>query len=278
MNYDFLSFYTVFIFGLIIGSFLNVVISRLPNNMNIDSNKSESKTNGDSVFAGTIWWGRSKCPHCNAVISIKHNIPVLSYILLKGKCSDCQNKISIQYLIVELLTAICFCFLFYISTNIAQLAFIIIFSAFLISLTMIDINKMILPDQLTLPLLWIGLLANTDSLFIDLEHAVMGAVVGYSALWSLFWLFKLLTGRNGMGYGDFKLLAALGAWLGWQSIPSILLVASIMGITYGVFMKVKTDFIKNEFAFGPFLAIAGWVTMITKINDNFSFPQYSLIF
>ena len=278
MNYDFLSFYTVFIFGLIIGSFLNVVISRLPSNMNIDSNKSESKTNGDSVFAGTIWWGRSKCPHCNAVISIKHNIPVLSYILLKGKCSDCQNKISIQYLIVELLTAICFCFLFYISTNIAQFAFIIIFSAFLISLTMIDINKMILPDQLTLPLLWIGLLANTDSLFIDLEYAVMGAVAGYSILWSVFWLFKLLTGRNGMGYGDFKLLAALGAWLGWQSIPSILLVASIMGITYGVFMKVKTNFIKNEFAFGPFLAIAGWVTMITKINDNFSFPQYSLIF
>ena len=246
--------------------------------MNIDSNKSESKTNGDSVFAGTIWWGRSKCPHCNAVISIKHNIPVLSYILLKGKCSDCQNKISIQYLIVELLTAICFCFLFYISTNIAQFAFIIIFSAFLISLTMIDINKMILPDQLTLPLLWIGLLANTDSLFIDLEYAVMGAVAGYSILWSVFWLFKLLTGRNGMGYGDFKLLAALGAWLGWQSIPSILLVASIMGITYGVFMKVKTNFIKNEFAFGPFLAIAGWVTMITKINDNFSFPQFSLIF
>ena len=277
MNYDFLSFYTVFIFGLIIGSFLNVVIARLPSNMNIDSNKSESKTNGDSVFAGTIWWGRSKCPHCNAVISIKHNIPVLSYILLKGKCSDCQNKISIQYLIVELLTAICFCFLFYISTNIAQFAFIIIFSAFLISLTMIDINKMILPDQLTLPLLWIGLLANTDSLFIDLEYAVMGAVAGYSILWSVFWLFKLLTGRNGMGYGDFKLLAALGAWLGWQSIPSILLVASIMGITYGVFMKVKTDFIKNEFAFGPFLAIAGWVTMITKINDNFSFPQLSLI-
>ena len=209
MNYDFLSFYTVFIFGLIIGSFLNVVISRLPSNMNIDSNKSESKTTGDSVFAGTIWWGRSKCPHCNAVISIKHNIPVLSYILLKGKCSDCQNKISIQYLIVELLTAICFCFLFYISTNIAQFAFIIIFSAFLISLTMIDINKMILPDQLTLPLLWIGLLANTDSLFIDLEYAVMGAVAGYSILWSVFWLFKLLTGRNGMGYGDFKLLAAL---------------------------------------------------------------------
>ena len=106
----------------------------------------------------------------------------------------------------------------------------------------------------------------------------MGAVAGYSILWSVFWLFKLLTGRNGMGYGDFKLLAALGAWLGWQSIPSILLVASIMGITYGVFMKVKTNFIKNEFAFGPFLAIAGWVTMITKINDNFSFPQLSLIF
>ena len=278
MNYDFLSFYTVFIFGLIIGSFLNVVISRLPSNMNIDSNKSESKTNGDSVFAGTIWWGRSKCPHCNAVISIKHNIPVLSYILLKGKCSDCQNKISIQYLIVELLTAICFCFLFYISTNIAQFAFIIIFSAFLISLTMIDINKMILPDQLTLPLLWIGLLANTDSLFIDLEYAVMGAVAGYSILWSVFWLFKLLTGRNGMGYGDFKLLAALGAWLGWQSIPSILLVASIMGIIYGVFMKVKTNLIKNEFAFGPFLAFAGWVSMITKINDDFSFPHFSLIF
>ena len=278
MNYDFLSFYTVFIFGLIIGSFLNVVISRLPSNMNIDSNKSESKTTGDSVFAGTIWWGRSKCPHCNAVISIKHNIPVLSYLLLKGKCSDCQNKISIQYLIVELLTAICFCFLFYISTNIAQLTFIVIFSAFLISLTMIDINKMILPDQLTLPLLWIGLLANTDSLFIALEHAVMGAVVGYSVLWSAFWLFKLLTGRNGMGYGDFKLLAALGAWLGWQSIPSILLVASIMGIIYGVFMKAKTNLIKNEFAFGPFLAIAGWVTMITKINGDFSFPHFSLIF
>ena len=278
MNYDFLSFCTVFIFGLIIGSFLNVVISRLSNNMNIDSNKSESKTNGDSVLAGKIWWGRSKCPHCNAVISIKHNIPVLSYILLKGKCSDCQNKISIQYLIVELLTAICFCFLFYISTNIAQLIFIVIFSAFLISLTMIDINKMILPDQLTLALLWIGLLANTDSLFIDLEHAVMGAIVGYSVLWSVFWLFKLLTGRNGMGYGDFKLLAALGAWLGWQSIPSILLVASIMGIIYGVFMKVKTNIIKNEFAFGPFLAIAGWVTMITKINDNFFFPHFSLIF
>lgn len=260
------------------GSFLNVVIFRLPNNMNIDSNSSESKTNVDSDFVGTIWWGRSKCPHCKAVISIKHNIPILSYIFLKGKCSDCQNKISIQYLIVELLTAICFCFLLYISTSITQLAFIAIFSAFLISLTMIDINKMILPDQLTLTLLWIGLLANTDGLFIDLEHAVMGAILGYSILWSVFWLFKLLTGKNGMGYGDFKLLAALGAWLGWQSIPSILLVASIMGIIYGVFMKVKTSLIKNEYAFGPFLAIAGWVTMITKINDTFSFPHLSLMF
>ena len=278
MNYDFLNFYSVFIFGLIMGSFLNVVIFRLPNNMNFDSNSSESKTNVDSDFVGTIWWGRSKCPHCKAVISIKHNIPILSYIFLKGKCSDCQNKISIQYLIVELLTAICFCFLLYISTSITQLAFIAIFSAFLISLTMIDINKMILPDQLTLTLLWIGLLANTDGLFIDLEHAVMGAVLGYSILWSVFWLFKLLTGKNGMGYGDFKLLAALGAWLGWQSIPSILLVASIMGIIYGVFMKVKTSLIKNEYAFGPFLAIAGWVTMITKINDTFSFPHLSLMF
>ena len=278
MNYDFLSFYTIFIFGLIIGSFLNVVIFRLPNNMNIDSNNSESKTNVDSDFVGTIWWGRSKCPHCKAVISIKHNIPILSYIFLKGKCSDCQNEISIQYLIVELLTAICFCFLLYISTNVTQLAFIAIFSAFLISLTMIDINKMILPDQLTLTLLWIGLLANTDGLFIDLEHAVMGAVLGYCILWSVFWLFKLLTGKNGMGYGDFKLLAALGAWLGWQSIPSILLVASIMGIIYGVFMKVKTSLIKNEYAFGPFLAIAGWVIMITKINDTFSFPHFSFMF
>ena len=278
MNYDFLNFYSVFIFGLIMGSFLNVVIFRLPNNMNFDSNSSESKTNVDSDFVGTIWWGRSKCPHCKAVISIKHNIPILSYIFLKGKCSDCQNKISIQYLIVELLTAICFCFLLYISTNVTQLAFIAIFSAFLISLTMIDINKMILPDQLTLTLLWIGLLANTDGLFIDLEHAVMGAVLGYSILWSVFWLFKLLTGKNGMGYGDFKLLAALGAWLGWQSIPSILLVASIMGIIYGVFMKVKTSLIKNEYAFGPFLAIAGWITMITKINDTFSFPHLSLMF
>ncbi len=200
-----------------------------------------------------LWKGRSKCSHCNSVIRAQDNIPILSYLLLRGICPKCKNKISIQYPIVEILTGGCFFILFFIAETMLQWGILALFFS----------------------LLWIGLLININGYFVKLDDAVIGAFLGYAILWSIFWLFKLITGKIGMGYGDFKYMSALGAWLGWQSIPSILLIASILGITFGIVASRKSSKKSLQFPFGPFLSIAGGILIIVNLNDTFSFADLS---
>lgn len=261
--------------GLLVGSFLNVVIYRLPIHLFRDWReqareiliehgelKKESTSKEEEKF--NIAFPASHCPQCKAPIKPWHNIPLVSYfILLKGKCASCKTHISLRYPIVELVTGLltAFSVLHFGASEAAAL--FIVFSWSLIALTMIDADHHILPDNITLPLLWLGILANIFGLFTDLESAVIGAVAGYLSLWSVYWLFKLIMKKEGMGYGDFKLLAALGAWMGWQSLPLIIILSSFVGAVIGiagilVFNRSKD----NPIPFGPYLAIAGWIAFI----------------
>ena len=281
MNLEFSNLYSIYtlIFGLVVGSFLNVIIIRLPKTLKViwaNSDKyADSTSDNFSIYKNMLWKGRSKCSHCNSVIRAQDNIPILSYLLLRSICPKCKNKISIQYPIVETITGGCFFILFFIAETMLQWGILALFFSFLIVLFTIDINEMILPDILTIPLLWIGLLININGYFVKLDDAVIGAFMGYAILWSIFWLFKLITGKIGMGYGDFKYMSALGAWLGWQSIPSILLIASILGITFGIVASRKSSKKSLQFPFGPFLSIAGGILIIVNLNDTFSFADLS---
>lgn len=260
----------VFIISLMIGSFLNVVIHRLPIMME-NSWKEEyaSYFNKAHSSAHTPPYNLIKpdstCPHCDHRIRAWENIPVLSYVFLKGKCAKCNAPISIRYPLVELFTAITSTFVavFYGPTPAALWA--IVFTYFLVALLFIDLDKMLLPDQLTLPLLWLGLLLSTQSIFVDMHSSIIGAAAGYLTLWSVYWLFKLLTGKDGMGYGDFKLLAALGAFTGWQGLPIIILLSSVVGALAGVvIMLVQNKGKSLAIPFGPYLAVAGWITLLYK--------------
>ena len=281
MNLEFSNLYSIYvlIFGLVVGSFLNVVIIRLPKTLKViwaNSDKSADSTNDNFlIYKNMLWKGRSKCSHCNSVIRAQDNIPILSYLILRGICPKCKNKISIQYPIVETITGGCFFILFLIAETMLQWGILALFFSFLIVLFTIDINEMILPDILTIPLLWIGLLINIHGYFVKLDDAVIGAFLGYAILWSIFWLFKLITGKIGMGYGDFKYMSALGAWLGWQSIPGILFIASILGIIFGIVASRKSPKKSLKFPFGPFLTIAGGILMIVNLNDASSFADLS---
>ncbi|MGR5177643.1 prepilin peptidase [Vibrio parahaemolyticus] len=257
------------VFGLIVGSFLNVVIHRLPIMMErgwrsecAEAFPEYKITPPEGSFNLSI--PRSACPKCHTPLRVLDNIPVISWLLLGGKCRHCSNKISIRYPLVEVLTAA-------MSTVIAwQLGYseyslaLIFFSFVLISATFIDLDTMLLPDQLTLPLMWAGIaLALLNVSPVSLTDSVVGAMAGYLSLWSVFWLFKLITGKDGMGYGDFKLLAALGAWLGWQHLPLIILLSSVVGVVFGLIqLRMQKKGIDVAFPFGPYLAIAGWISAI----------------
>lgn len=259
----------VFIVSLMVGSFLNVVIYRLPIMME-KSWKQEytsyfhpekiDEQNGETF---NLVKPDSTCPKCQHKIRAWENIPVISWLWLKGKCSSCKTAISVRYPIVELVTAL-------LSLMIAwhfgfgwQAFSGIALTWLLVAMTMIDLDKMLLPDQLTLPLLWLGLLVNTQSVFATPTDAIIGAAAGYLSLWSLYWAFKLLTGKEGMGYGDFKLLAALGAWLGWQNLPIIVLLSSFVGAIIGIiYLSIKGKDKGQAIPFGPYLAIAGWITFL----------------
>ena len=258
----------LFCVGLIIGSFLNVVIFRLPNQLYARWRTEAKtvlgvKTSTDSEYTDTLVWPNSKCRDCGHPIKLRHNIPVVSYLLLGGNCRYCSSKISPQYPIIEVLTGIIF------TLTIIQFGFsvggllAIIFSTGLIALAGIDFRERLLPDQITLPLMWIGLLANTQDMFVPLIESVMGASAGYLILWAIFWIFKLITGKDGMGYGDFKFIAALGAWLGWKMLPLILLLSSGMGALVGIsaiILRLKSK--DSQLPFGPFLAFSGWLVII----------------
>lgn len=254
-----------FIISLCIGSFLNVVIHRLPIMMKNEWQSQIAQNTDSSISDPTFNLSQpaSHCPHCQHQIRWYENIPVVSYLALKGCCSQCKVKISARYPLVELATAI-------ISTyGIAHFGFnelgisFALFSWFLISLTLIDYDQQLLPDSLTLPLLWLGLLVNSYSIFTTLHLAVFGAVAGYLLLWSIYWCFKLVTGREGMGYGDFKLLAALAAWLGVNQIPLLITLAALAAVIVGVsLILIGKQNKEHPIPFGPFLATAGIATML----------------
>ena len=264
-----------FIFSLLVGSFLNVVIYRIPVMMerewqqNIreatedESNHEDSKDEKTSTIEPfNLSKPDSTCPSCQHKIRWYENIPVLSYLMLGGKCSSCKIHISLRYPLIELLTAaLSVVAVYQFGFNYYGMA-AVFFTWCLISLTFIDIDYHLLPDRITLPLLWAGLLINTQNSFASLESAVWGAALGYLALWSIYWAFKLLTGKEGMGYGDFKLLAALGAWCGAASLPLIILLSSVAGVILAVaLMLFKRHEAQNPLPFGPYLAIAGWVAL-----------------
>jgi leader peptidase (prepilin peptidase)/N-methyltransferase len=258
--------FAVGVLGLAIGSFLNVVIHRLPIMMERDWAAQCAELRGEAppvVEALNLSSPRSRCPNCGHAISPQENIPVISWLMLRGRCSACKTPIAMRYPLVELTTAALFAFAaWHFGLTVATLGTFIFITA-LIALTCIDYDTQLLPDDITLPLLWLGLAFNLFGAYTDLKSAVIGAMAGYLALWSVYWLFKLVTGKEGMGYGDFKLLAALGAWLGWQMLPLTILLSSLVGAVVGIALMVFAKQGRNvPIPFGPYLAAAGMIAMI----------------
>ena len=268
--------------GLLVGSFLNVVIHRLPKMMEmgwrqqcaelsqVDADAGHESTSSHELAANktvpqvtyNLIVPRSACPHCNHVISAWENIPIVSYLLLRGKCKGCGAAISPRYPIIEAVSGIlCGYAAWHFGFGLAAAGALLLIWA-LLALTAIDFDTQLLPDDITLPLLWVGLLFNMFGTFTDLQGAVLGAVFGYLALWSVFWLFKLATGKEGMGYGDFKLLAALGAWLGWQMLPLIIILSSLVGAVVGITLIAASRHGRNiPIPFGPYLAGGGLIAL-----------------
>ncbi len=251
--------------GLCIGSFLNVVIHRLPKMMEQDWHAQCADLRGETASTAEVLSlskPRSRCPACGHQIAASENIPVLSYLLLKGKCATCSAPISIRYPLIEISTAALSALAAWHFGPTLQTLGALFLIWTLIALAAIDFDTQLLPDSMTLPLLWAGLALNMSGTFTDLPSAVIGAMAGYLSLWSVFWLFKLATGKEGMGYGDFKLLAALGAWLGWQMLPTIILLSSVVGATVGISLIVASRHGRNvPIPFGPYLAAAGCIAL-----------------
>ena len=268
-QYAWLYFFLLGLFSLLVGSFLNVLIHRLPIMLERSWRQEYQDyfAEGDELPAQAepynLFLPRSACPHCGHQITALENIPLLSWLLLKGRCSSCQHPISARYPLVELLCALASVTVAFYYPPGWALAGALLLTWILLALTFIDFDKLLLPDQLTLPLLWVGLLLNLSQQFVPLADAVIGAIAGYMVLWSIYWAFKLLTGKEGMGYGDFKLLAALGAWLGWQSLPLILILSSCVGAILGITLVVMRRHQQSKpMPFGPYLAIAGWIALL----------------
>ncbi len=261
------------VLGLLIGSFLNVVIHRLPLMMErewhsqckelleiTDDSANNTETTPESFNLVTP---RSQCPKCGHAITALENIPVLSYLFLRGKCRECGERISLRYPFVELITAILSAFVAWKFGFSWAAGAALLLTWALISLTMIDFDHQLLPDSITLPFLWIGLLLSTFGLFTDSITSIVGGITGYLSLWSIYHLFRLITGKEGMGYGDFKLFAVFGTWMGWQCLPVIILISSFVGAVVGLSLIVFRGRDKNiPIPFGPYLAAAGWIYLI----------------
>ena len=286
-------FYTsVVVFSLLIGSFLNVVIHRLPLMMKQEARQDcsrflaeefpESLSESEREYVSSpnqdasaqekynLVVPRSACPHCGHQITALENIPIISYLVLRGKCRNCDSKISIRYPFVEALSAV-FVFIVALKFGVSdQLLFAAFFTWSVLALTFIDLDTQYLPDQITLPLLWLGLLINLDNTFTDIQSAILGAAAGYLSLWLVYKLFKLITNKEGMGYGDFKLLAMIGAWCGWQAVPAVILISSVIGSIVGIsLILIKYHEKGKPIPFGPYLAGAGWLVLLwgNDIND-----------
>ena len=265
---------TVGLVSLCIGSFLNVVIYRLPLMMQREWQSEcrlllEDELTGNKPKQANInepfnlVKPNSTCPKCKTAIKPWQNIPIISWLALKGKCASCSNPISARYPAVELITALLSLIVAYSFGATEQALLYIFVTWILVALTFIDIDHMLLPDQLTLPLVWLALIASVMGYTITPTDAIIGAACGYLSLWSVFWLFKLLTGKEGMGYGDFKLLAVFGALLGWQSLLTIILLSSVVGAIIGIaLLSIQGKDKATPIPFGPYLAIAGWITML----------------
>ena len=260
-------YFSVALFGLLIGSFLNVVILRLPKMMEAHWKRDcrelleQAPETGEAAATGfNIAYPASHCPSCGHELRWWENLPLISYALLRGRCSSCKTQISPQYPLVEAAAA---ALAVLAASQLGwgwPLLFALVFVWALLSLTVIDLNTMLLPDQITLPLLWLGLLLNVGGIFTSLADAVIGAAAGYMSLWLVYQGFKLLTGKEGMGFGDFKLLAALGAWMGWQALPGIILMSSLVGALVGIaLMLLRKQNGSMAIPFGPYLAAAGGI-------------------
>jgi len=258
----------VSIIGLLVGSFLNVVIYRLPVMMDtgwkqecreyLELEETESNTEPFNLMVPL-----SRCPSCNTAIKPYQNIPVISYLFLKGKCSECNTHISLRYPLIEAFTGICSAIVACHFGYSLELLFALMLTWTLIALSFIDIDHQLLPDSMTLPMLWLGLFLSVFSIFTDTESSIIGAIAGYLSLWTVYQLFKLVTGKEGMGYGDFKLLSLFGAWLGWQYLPLIILLSSLVGAVIGISMVLLTKKDHNiPIPFGPYLAAAGWLALL----------------
>ncbi|MCU7987203.1 prepilin peptidase [Shewanella sp. SW24] len=272
-----------FIFAATIGSFLNVVIHRFPVMMKrewqqecnqylqeyhaeivtkIGIDKLNTPIDSFPEKYNLVVPG-SACPKCKTSIKPWHNLPVFGWLMLKGKCAACHAPISARYPIIEFITGLLVATLAWHFGPSWQFVFASILTFVLVALTGIDLDEMLLPDQMTLPLLWLGLIINLNHTFASPTDAVIGAAAGYLSLWSIFWLFKILTGKEGMGYGDFKLLAVFGAWLGWQMLPLVILLSSLVGAVVGITMIVSKRLKQgNPIPFGPYIAAAGWIALI----------------
>lgn len=254
--------------GLIIGSFLNVVILRVPRMLEIEwQQQAREILEPDREHAPPATYNlilpHSHCPKCKTEIKPWQNIPVISYLLLRGRCGNCKEPISLRYPAIELLTAgLSMLVAWQMGFGLATAGMLVLTWA-LVCLSMIDADTQLLPDIIVLPLLWLGLILNSFGVYTDLNTALWGAVAGYLSLWSVYWLFKLVTGKEGMGYGDFKLLAMLGAWGGWQVLPLTILLSSLVGAVLGlIILKARGANNSTPLPFGPYLAIAGWIALI----------------
>jgi leader peptidase (prepilin peptidase) / N-methyltransferase len=269
-------FVAVALFGLVVGSFLNVVVFRLPVMLE-RAWRAEGAATEDEEFTPPahathgrfdLWWPPSACPSCGQPIKLQHNVPVLSWLMLRGRCAHCEAPVSKRYPLVEGFAAIAALVVAYVYGPSWQTLAGLGFTWSLIALALIDYDHKLLPDSITLPLLWAGMLLSLVTpdgapLFTDVRSSVIGAAAGYSSLWAVFQLFKLVTGKEGMGYGDFKLLAAIGAWLGWQQLPLVILLSAAVGSVVGIALIVFQGRSRQAtIPFGPYLAAAGWIAML----------------
>ena len=270
----------VTLLGLLVGSFLNVVIHRLPRMMERDWQQQARETlglpEGEKRPTYNLVLPNSQCPHCAHEIKPWENIPVASWLALGGKCSSCKAPISKRYPLVELACGVLSAFIAWHYGFGWQAGAMLLLTWGLLAMSMIDVDHQLLPDALVLPLLWLGLIVNHFGLFTSLGDALWGAVFGYLSLWSVYWLFKLITGKEGMGYGDFKLLAMLGAWGGWQVLPLTILFSSLVGAVLGVIMlHLRNAETSTPIPFGPYLAIAGWIALLWGDQITATYLQFA---
>nr|WP_298116898.1 A24 family peptidase [uncultured Pseudomonas sp.] len=272
--------FSCLVLGLLIGSFLNVVIYRLPKMMQRDWREQAreilelpAEPRGEAF---NLVLPNSKCPHCNHEIRPWENIPVISYLFLRGKCSNCKTPISKRYPLVELSCGLLSAYVAWHFGFGWQAGGMLLLTWSLLAMSLIDADHQLLPDVLVLPLLWLGLIANYFGLYTSLEDALWGAIAGYLSLWSVYWLFKLVTGKEGMGFGDFKLLAMLGAWGGWQVLPLTILLSSLVGAVLGLLMlRLRNAETSTPIPFGPYLAVAGWIALLWGDQITGSYLQFA---